>query len=335
LQVSFTLDFRNAPQRRRPWREFWEDNVWLMCEAEAMGFDSLRVQEHFFTDDGYGPSMPVFLSVLAERTSRARLMAYIYVLPLRNPAQLAQETAVLDHLSGGRLDVGIGIGHRAAEYRAFDIDPKTRGARMEEGLQVLKLAWTTRPFSHRGRFYSYDELEVRPEPLQVPHPPIWVAATTPKAAERAGRHGTHLALGSGDLAVVNAFKQAHQAAGFEPASAQISFGLSSWPTYEDPEAIWERSKDLYHYHWDFYHQIRTELGDPDLIPSLPGDDPVRSIANIAAPEVIIEKARQVVDTYGVTDFGWSGPPTGIPPRTEAYAAMKLFADEVLPVIHSW
>ena len=186
MKVAFTLDFRNAPQRRRPWREFWEDNLWLMGEAEAMGFDTLQVQEHFFTDDGYGPSMPVFLSVLADRTSRVRLMAYIYVLPLRNPAQLAQETAVLDHLCQGRLDVGVGIGHRALEYRAFDVAPNTRGARMEEGLEVLKLAWSARPFSYRGRFYSFDEIEVRPEPFQDPHPPIWVGATTARAA-RASR----------------------------------------------------------------------------------------------------------------------------------------------------
>ena len=335
MKVAFTLDFRNAPQRRRPWREFWEDNLWLMCEAEAMGFDTLQVQEHFFTDDGYGPSMPVFLSVLADRTSRVRLMAYIYVLPLRNPAQLAQETAVLDHLCAGRLDVGVGIGHRALEYRAFDIAPNTRGARMEEGLEVLKLAWTTRPFSYQGRFYSFDEIEVRPEPFQKPHPPIWVGATTARAAERAGRHGAHLALGSGELPVVGAFKDARTAAGFDPDSARINFGLSAWPTYEQPDTVWERSKELYLYHWDFYRKIRSELGDPDLVPALPGVDPLRSIATIARPEVIVEKAREVVETYGVTDFGWSGPPTGVPPRSEGYAAMKLFAETVLPIIHSW
>jgi alkanesulfonate monooxygenase SsuD/methylene tetrahydromethanopterin reductase-like flavin-dependent oxidoreductase (luciferase family) len=335
LRVAFTMDFRNAPQRRRPWREFWEDNLWLMCQAEVMGFDTLQVQEHFFTDDGYGPSLPVFLSVLAERTSRVRLMAYIYVLPLRNPAQLAQETLVLDHLCEGRLDVGVGIGHRAVEYRAFDIDPKTRGARMEEGLEILKLAWTTRPFTYQGRFYSFDEVEVRPEPFQDPHPPLWVGATTPKAAERAGRHGAHLALGSGDLTVVNVFKEAYAGADLDPGSARINFGLAAWPTFEDPDAVWDRSKDLYRYQWDFYRKIRAELGDPDLAPPLPGSDPIRSFAVITTPEEIIEHARQVVDIYGITDFGWSGPPTGVPPRTEGYAAMKLFAEKVLPEIHSW
>lgn len=335
MRVAFTLDFRNPPGRRRPWREFWEDNLWLMREAEAMGFDILQVQEHFFTDDGYGPSMPVFLSLLAERTVRARLMTFIYVLPLRNPAQLAQETAVLDQVCGGRLDVGLGIGHRALEYRAFNIDPRTRGARMEEGLEVLKLAWTTRPFSYKGRFHTFENIEVTPEPLQQPHPPLWIGATTPRAAERAGRHGANLALGSADPAVVAAFQEGRAAAGFDAGSGRINFGLAALPTYGDPDVIWARSKEYYQYHWDFYRKIRAELGDPDLVSSAQHSDPSQPMAVIAPPEVVIERAREVVETFGVTDFGWSPPQWGIPPRQEGYATTKLFAEEVLPVIHAW
>ena len=87
MEVALTLDFRNAPERRRPWKEFWEDGLWLLCEAEAMGFDSVTVQQHFFQPDGYGPSLPVFLTLLAERTRRVRIGSYLYILPLHNPAQ--------------------------------------------------------------------------------------------------------------------------------------------------------------------------------------------------------------------------------------------------------
>ena len=335
MRVAFTMDFRNAPERRQPWREFWEDNLWLMCEAEAMGFDTLQVQEHFFTDDGYGPSVPVFLATLAERTSSARLMAFLYILPLRNPAQLAQETAVLDHLSEGRLDVAVGLGHRAAEYRAFGIDPATRGARMDECLDILKLAWTQRPFSYAGAFHDLVDIEVRPEPLQQPHPPLWVGVTTAKAAERAGRHGAHLAPGAADPSIIDAYRAARAAAGHDPDSARIAFGMPATATREDPDVVWERNKDLYHYRWDFYRKIRAELGDPDLAPNNPGPDFYRSYETIGDPETLIENARQLVDTFGVTDFGLFGPPSGVDLRTEGYEAVKLFAEEVLPVIHSW
>jgi alkanesulfonate monooxygenase SsuD/methylene tetrahydromethanopterin reductase-like flavin-dependent oxidoreductase (luciferase family) len=335
MRVAFTLDFRNARERRVPWRQFWEDNLWLMCEAEAMGFDTLQVQEHFFTDDGYGPSIPIFLSTLAERTSRARLMSFVYILPLHNPAQLAQETAVLDHLCDGRLDVAVGIGHRLLEYKTFGIDPSTRGARMEESLEVLKLAWTAHPFSYDGEHLRYDDVEVRPEPLQQPHPPIWVGATTPRAAARAGRHGAHLAPGSVDPAVMDAYWLAREEAGFDRASARVAFGISATTTREHPDVVWERNKDLYHYRWDFYRKIRAELGDPDLAPANPGPDFYRSFETIGDPETILATSRRLVDEYGVTDFGLFGPPSGIDMRTEGYESLKLFADEVLPVLHDW
>ena len=126
MQVGFSLDFRNAPERRRPWKEFWEDGLWLLQEAEAMGFDSLMVQEHFFQPDGYAPSLPIFLTLLAERTKRAHIGAYTYVLPLHNPAQLAQETAVLDHLSEGRLDVGASKNHKStSEKHKIEVEKLT------------------------------------------------------------------------------------------------------------------------------------------------------------------------------------------------------------------
>lgn len=211
MRVGFTIDFRNP--RHEPWRDFWEDRLWLMVQAEAMGFDYLLVQEHFFCADGYAPSMPVFLTLLTERTRTARIGSYVYILPLHNAAQLAQETAVLDQVSGGRLDVTVGAGHNPAEYRAWGFSPKTRPSRMEEGLQVLKLAWTQRPFSYHGRYYDLENLEIAPEPLQKPHPPLWVAATTPAAAERAGRHGAHLHGASVDPAVHAAYLRGLQTAG--------------------------------------------------------------------------------------------------------------------------
>src|SRR5690349_4154203 len=124
MQVGFTIDFRNP--LGESWRRLWEDRLWLFQEAEAMGFDYLLVQEHVATRDGYAPSIPVFLALLAERTTHARIGSYTYVLPLHNAVRLAQETAVLDHLSGGRLDVTVGSGHRAFEYQLHGYSPKTR-----------------------------------------------------------------------------------------------------------------------------------------------------------------------------------------------------------------
>jgi alkanesulfonate monooxygenase SsuD/methylene tetrahydromethanopterin reductase-like flavin-dependent oxidoreductase (luciferase family) len=336
VRVSFTLDFRNSPARRRPWKQFWEDGLWLMGEAEAMGFDALLIQEHFFCEDGYAPSLPVFLTLLAERTRRAGIGAYVYILPLHNPAQVAQETAVLDHLCGGRLEVTVGIGHRAAEYRAFGLDPRTRPSRMEEALEVLRRAWSGEPFDHAGRYYRLEGVQVQPPPLQQPHPPLWVAATTVRAAERAGRHGLHLAAASADPEVYGAYRRALAASGHDPAAFRTSNPWAITPTDEPPARVWERNRKLYFYRWDFYRRIREEIGDPMLNYGLaPAPEQYRDNELIGSPQQILATLEPLVRKLGLTDLVLFGPASGIDLRSEGYASVKRFADDVLPVLKSW
>src|SRR5690625_6293851 len=105
MKVGITLEMRQSPHRQQEWSDLWEDCLWFFEEAEKLGFDYLLIQEHFFTDDGYAPSVPVFLTSLALRTSQARIGSYIYIAPLHHPLALAQETAVFDHFFIGMLYV--------------------------------------------------------------------------------------------------------------------------------------------------------------------------------------------------------------------------------------
>jgi alkanesulfonate monooxygenase SsuD/methylene tetrahydromethanopterin reductase-like flavin-dependent oxidoreductase (luciferase family) len=346
MRVGLTLDFRNSPRRRRPWREFWEDGLWLLCEAEVLGFDSVLVQEHFFTEDGYAPSAPVFLALLAERTRRVRIGTYVQILPLHHPAQLAQQTAVLDQFSGGRLDVGVGLGHSLAEYRALGVDPRTRAGRMDEALTVLRRAWTERPFTFEGRHYCLHDLEVRPEPLQQPHPPLWVAATTPAAAARAGRHGAYLLAGTAEAELADAYRASWRAAGHPPGKERVCSGLTVTTTVEDPTRVWERNRALYYERWDFYRRIRSDLGLQDIAA---GPDAVRTAQDrtvttpesyrdhelIGDPQTVLAALEPVAHRLGATDLIINGPASGIDWRGEGYRSVRLFAEKVLPTLHTW
>lgn len=334
MQVGFTIDMRNP--RGLPWRTLWEDALWLFKQAEAMGFDYLLVQEHFFTRDGYAPSVPVFLTLLCERTRTVRIGSYIYVLPLHNPAQLAQETAVLDHLSEGRLDVTVGAGHRALEYEVLGLSPKTRPSRMEEGLEVLRLAWTERPFSYDGKYFKAKGVTITPEPLQQPHPPLWVAATTPAAAGRAGRVGAHLHGANPSPEFHEAYRRGLESAGLDPKTRRVSNPWSVTVT-DHPDAVWERNKDLYFERWDFYRQIRLEMGDPDLDYGLqPTPDAYRANELIGDADTVLSTMRALLEPLpDVTDIVHAGPAGGIPLRDEAYADLKRFAEEVMPTLKSW
>lgn len=335
MQVAFTMDFRNPDGE--PWKQFWEDRLWLMTEAEAMGFDTLLVQEHFFQPDGYSPSVPVFLTALSERTTTARLGSYTYILPLHHAAQLAQETAVLDHMSGGRLDVTVGAGHNPAEYLCWGYSPRTRPSRMEEGLTVLKKAWTERPFSFAGKYYTLDNVGVWPEPLQKPHPPLWVAATSPAAAERAGRYGANLHAASVDPEVHEAYFRGRAQAGLPAKTARISNPWSITVTEEAPDAVWARNRELYQRRWRFYSEVRAGMGDEELSYGLYAQDGdlYRDFELIGTADMVIETLHGFVQSMPLTEIIHSGPAAGIPIRTEAWRDLKAFADQVLPVIKAW
>ncbi len=336
MRVGLTLEIRHSPHRPQPWRALFEDCLWLFEQAEALGFDSLLVQEHFFTEDGYAPSMPVFLTALAERTTTARIGSYIYIAPLHHPAQLAQETAVIDHLSDGRLDVALGIGHRVAEYRAFGLAPSTRPSRMEEAIEILGRAWTGERFSYHGRYFELDDIVVKPEPLQRPHPPLWLAATAVAPAERAGRHGLHLAGASPDPEVHAAYREALRRAGHDAGAMRVSNPWSITVTDEDPEAVWQRNKHHYHFRWDYYRRIRAEIGDAELQYGLePAAETYRANELIGDAETVLAALKPLVDELGLTDLVLFGPHPGIDLRGEGYESVARFAEQVLPTLKSW
>lgn len=336
MRVSLTLEMRQSPHRRQSWRELWDDVLWTFTEAERLGFDGLLVQEHFFTPDGYGPSVPIFLSTLIERTTTARLGSYVYVAPLHHPLALAQETAVLDQLSGGRLDVGIGIGHRVAEYAAFGYNPRTRPSRMDEAIELLKLGWAGEPIEYRGPYHQIEGLQVQPTPAQQPHPPLWVAATTVAAATRAGRYGANLAGASVDPAVHDAYHRARAAAGFPVGAARVSNPWSITVTDEDPEKVWQRNAKHYFHRWDYYRRIRAEYGDPDLDYGLqPSPEQYRANELIGSADFVLETLQPIARDLGLTDLVLFGPHPGIDLRTEGHEALCRFAEEVLPTVHTW
>ncbi len=156
---------------------------------DQTGYDAVWLAEHHFTEYSVCPSVHMMAMVAAERTKRLRIGTGISLVPFYNPLRLAEEVAMLDVLSGGRVNWGAGRGYQKAEYQAFDVDPDDSYERFREGVEIVRLAWTEERFSYHGRFWSYDEVEVLPKPLQRPHPPIWLAASSGRAIEWAADHG--------------------------------------------------------------------------------------------------------------------------------------------------
>jgi alkanesulfonate monooxygenase SsuD/methylene tetrahydromethanopterin reductase-like flavin-dependent oxidoreductase (luciferase family) len=167
------------------------DLVTEACYAEATGFDGIWLTEHNFTGESvYSDPIP-FASVLAARTSRIRLGFAVIQLSLRHPIRLATELALLDNLSDGRIDVGVGHGTNYNEYEfvGYGLRSDDSRERMEETLDVMLRAWTGEPVVHQGKFYQLSLPELRPVPRQRPHPPIWRAASSAGSIRECGRLG--------------------------------------------------------------------------------------------------------------------------------------------------
>ncbi len=179
-----------------------EEQLTQACLAEAVGFDSVWLTEHNFTGEAvYCDPIP-FASALAARTTRVRIGFAVIQLALRHPVRLAVQLALLDNLSRGRLDVGVGRGtlYNEYEYVGYGLRSDDSRERSAEALEILTRAWTEEPFSYQGKFFQVSLPALRPRVYQRPHPPIWRSVVTPGSFAECGRQGvpiltSRLALG--------------------------------------------------------------------------------------------------------------------------------------------
>jgi probable F420-dependent oxidoreductase len=196
-----------------------------LARAEALGFDSAWTQEQIL---GRMPTLEplALMTYAAACTSRLRLGCAVFLTALRSPVHMAKMLTTLDHLSQGRLDVGVGLG-TARHDGAFGVDSSTRVARFTEGIQVMKALWTTPKATFAGRFWQLEDATMEPKPVQRPHPPVWFGASHPAALRRAVRFGDAF-IGAGSTSSAQFAEQVRtirtylDEAGRDPASFPIA-----------------------------------------------------------------------------------------------------------------
>jgi len=236
-----------APETGQGFRDYLEFNI----EAEALGFHSSFSVEHHFSGWQQASATLMLLMALGQRTSSLRLGTAVIVLPWHNPVLLAEQVATLDLLSNGRFDFGIGKGYRHSEFNGFQIAPEEAEARFEEALDLMTRAFTSRQrFSHKGRFFHFEDIVVEPPPMQQPHPPFWVAAGNPHSIGRAAERGFNLILDQyaspqtlGERIAI--YKQAREAKGFafDPMQVAVARQLYVAKDAADKKAALERQRD--------------------------------------------------------------------------------------------
>src|SRR5256885_6566199 len=192
LQFAFWDGVGGYAEHDEAMADVYDEHIRLAQRLEELGWHSYFVIEHQNSPVGRITAPTVFLTAVARATSTLRLDAMMWQLPFYHPLRLAQEVAMLDHLSRGRVEFGTGIGVHEHEFIRWGVDYYQRAAIAGEVLDVVKQAWTQDEVTYEGKYFRFDEALPQPKPYQKPYPPIWAAVHSDAAIEFAARYNYHV-----------------------------------------------------------------------------------------------------------------------------------------------
>jgi alkanesulfonate monooxygenase SsuD/methylene tetrahydromethanopterin reductase-like flavin-dependent oxidoreductase (luciferase family) len=294
--------------------------------ADELGFESFWVAEHHFHEYGAVPRPSILLAAAAQRTQRIGLGAAVVVLPFDHPLRIAEDYAMVDILSDGRLMLGVGSGYLRHEFDGFGIPPEQKRARFDESLEIILRAWEGERFSYDGTYHTVDRVRLNVVPLQRPHPPLWVAILSNQAAGFVGRRGLPIMMipyattdEFSELAgTVAAYRTGFVEGGGAEENATVRFGLHVCCA-ESTTTARKAARDA----MDRY--VRTRL----YARQRPFEELIeKDLVAFGDPEEVVRVARRYRDA-GLTHFMAILNFGGMDHRT-VLRSMESMAREVLP-----
>ncbi len=332
----------------------------LVATCEKGGLDGVWLAErHFASADqlkragsGAVPSIAsaplVLASAIAARTARLRVGIAVSVLPLAHPVRLAEEIATLDHISGGRFELGVGRSGFATSYIGYGIPYEESRERFQECLDILLLAWSRDSFSYSGKYFSFDDVGVVPKPRQKPHPPVRIAATTSETFPMVGRLGYPIFIGlrGGDLEMnalnLAAYREAWHAAGHAGNGdvylrIPVYVAETAAAAYEEPR---ESTTSNYRSRGEGYASRAEGAGSVEeraefarRIAAAGYEDLLRTRLAYGTPDAVIERLQGLRDEMGLSGFLLEANTGGGIPRDRVLNSVRLFAARVAPALH--
>jgi alkanesulfonate monooxygenase SsuD/methylene tetrahydromethanopterin reductase-like flavin-dependent oxidoreductase (luciferase family) len=295
VRVGIYFDLRNPPAWHVPPARLYGFSLEMCREAELLGCDSIWLTEHHLFDDGYLPQPLTFAAAVAARTQRVRIGIGILIAPLHWPAEIAEQAAVVDIVSDGRLDLGLGAGYRVPEFELYGADLATRYRATDDAARELRRLW------------SPDGVTPRPVQQRLP---LWMGYQGPKGARRAGLLGEHLLTAS--QASWPAYRDALAEAGHDPSAARMAGGIQGWVS-EDPDADWPEVARHLAYQVDSYRRHMVQgTGAPVPRPVDPDRLRARELRNpldhfvYGTPEQVAHRVREYVGDAPVdTVYFWA------------------------------
>jgi len=326
----------------RPSQEIYERGLEQAQAAESLGFRNAWMAEHHFSTYGY-LSRPLQLATyIAAKTTKLRVGTAVVVLPLHHPLVIAEEIATLDLLSGGRLDIGLGRGYQRYEFERLGLALDSGGQRWDESIDILLKSFEGKPFSYEGKLFPIPETSVYPQPMQRPHPPIWITAQSAYSIEAAVKRGFNVLTGGFGLPIerLAEFGGIFNRVVAEvkpPKPPRVGVQRAVYVTKDAADArdAAEQAR------WNMRVTLslrnnyeRVEHGNAVPVPAKTEptiDELIDRYLVIGTPDTVIRQIKRVKELVGITHFNcsfWFGDLS----QARVLRSMELFAKDVMPAV---
>lgn len=297
---------------------------------DQAGFDSVWITEHHFVEDGYlAASMPM-LAAIAARTRNVKVGSYVILAPFYHPLRLAEDAALIDVISNGRLRLGIGVGYRLEEFEVFRMAREERLGRTLETIEILKRAWTGERFSLAGKYFNFKDALVRPKPISQPYPELLWGGMSQAAIRRGARLDLGFACNLGP-AEIRLYHETLRELGKDPAGYSV-VAMRIVYIADSEEEAWREVEPSLMYQMGLYGKWLSEgaitiggfRADPIAL---------RKGAIIGPPEVVAIRLREFIANAGATEVVLAMQLPGLDPH-KTMRSLERFATEVLPALRA-
>ena len=323
-------------------QEIYERGLEQAQAAEALGYRNIWLAEHHFSTYGY-LSRPLQLATyIAAKTTKLRVGTAVIVVPLHHPLVIAEEIAMADVLSGGRLDIGLGRGYQRYEFERFGLKLDSDGQRWDEALDIIVKSFEGRPFSYEGKVFNVPETSLFPQPLQKPHPPIWITAQSQYSLEAAARRRFNVLTGGFGVPIE---RLAEFGGHFKRVTAEmkpterplVGVQRAVYVTKDEADAR-EAAEQA---RWNMrvtlslrnnYEQVDRGHAVPVPAKTEPGiDELLDRYLVIGTPDTVTHQIQRIREVVGISHFNcsfWFGDLD----QKRVLRSMELFAREVTPAL---
>ena len=339
MDFGMFTDFHVRPGKTQA--DAFEESFNQIIRAEEYGMDSVWLAEHHFSPERSVLASPLIIaSSIASRTNRIRVGLAVQVLPLTNPLRVAEEAATVDHISMGRFEFGIGRSGLTRYYQGYNVDYSESQDRFFEALDVIMQAWKGGPFTHQGEYYSYQDVQVVPQPYQTPYPPTRIAVASEDTFPRVGEMGYPIFVSANTTitqmqARLKEYRKARNAAGHAgPGDVNMRIPVYVAETTEKAHSEPKESalSQINYSATELSKTASSEAGRENMrrLATVPYEELLQSRVMFGTPEEVTARLQEYQEELGITGVVLEINYGGLIPANKVVNSLRLLTERVVP-----